>query len=82
MLRLVKIDEYFKHHIFMKGLVDDLVITCDKFIDDSGTVSINSIKKKKMQYIKCIIIFFAVFISNHIVIDNPYYLLLLHRLKY
>ena len=47
MLRLVKIDEYFKHHIFMKGLVDDLVITCDKFIDDSGTVSINSNKKKK-----------------------------------
>ena len=47
MLRLVKIDEYFKHHIFMKGLVGDLVITCDKFIDDSGTVSINSNKKKK-----------------------------------
>ena len=68
MLRLVKIDEYFKHYTFMKRLVDDLVITCDKFIDELGTMSINS-NKKKMRYIKCIIIFFAVFISNHIVID-------------
>ena len=75
----------------MNGLIDDLLATCDKIIDElakfydntSETVLINSNNKKetcKMGNYYYILHTFLVFVRKHIVVGNRYYLLLLHKI--
>ena len=40
------IDEYLKHYICVRSNIDDLVITCDKIMNTTETVSISSNYKK------------------------------------
>ena len=66
-------------------LIDNSVVTCEEIIDAvaksynnvSDNVSINLNGKKQHAKWKIITIY-SIFISNHIVIRNHYYLLLLH----
>ena len=61
----------------MKNLVDDSVITCDEIIDTAETIW--NISNNEKVNIKWAITVSTLFISNHLVIDNSYNLLLLHK---
>ena len=61
----------------MKNLVDDSVITCYEIIDTAETIW--NISNNKKVNIKWAITVSTLFISNHLVIDNSYNLLLLHK---
>ena len=69
----------------MKSLIDNSVIKCDEIMDAVAksyvmpeTMSLNLNDKKATCKIK-LLHFTHFFISNHIVIRNLYYLLLLHK---
>ena len=57
-------------------IIDDSVITGDGIVDTLDNVSIDSINKKAKYKI---ILLLTRFVSNHIVVNNCYYLLLLHK---
>ena len=61
----------------MKNLVDDSVVTCYEIIDTAETIW--NISNNKKVNIKWAITVSTLFISNHLVIDNSYNLLLLHK---
>ena len=72
-----EIDENFKSCACVKH-IDDLVNMSDEIKDLLETVSINYIDKRNMQ--NGLLYFLYFFISIHI-INNHYYLLLLHKTK-